>query len=364
MQIIKLISIAITLKIFIPYTISAQNIYTVNNQKDLAANFSNLQNAIDNVPAGSILYLQPSSTPYAGVSVRKKITIYGNGYFLGQNKAPNTQSNTITSSIYFINFKPGSEGSLVSGIHFKRDGINNGSLFFDTTSNIIIERSLFEARQVHINFLQSSNIAIKQNFFLGPNNLESNPYLFYNNGTSACTFSNNIILGGEFARYSGDYTNFLFDHNTIVTQGTNFNIQNIRFINNILFKKSTTNSDTTINLISGNPASSSVQNISNYSFFEPTSNKQVSKTYVIDSIFISRSNNMNISSDDGIYKTRSSSIAIGYSTDGTECGAYGGINSYILSGIPPIPNIYFLNVIRDATKQGGLRVSIKVSSNN
>lgn len=88
MQIIKLISIAITLKIFIPYTISAQNIYTVNNQKDLAANFSNLQNAIDNVPAGSILYLQPSSTPYAGVSVRKKLLFTVMDISWGKTKHP------------------------------------------------------------------------------------------------------------------------------------------------------------------------------------------------------------------------------------------------------------------------------------
>jgi|DEB19_MinimDraft_3_1074340.scaffolds.fasta_scaffold00209_14 hypothetical protein len=356
--------IILNLLIFSSQFLLAQKIYIVNNQKDYVADFTELQTAVDSVPAGSIIYLQPSAIPYKGSILRKKILIYGNGYFLGQNQVLSIQQNIQTSNIEYLNFKPGSDASLISGVQFKRDGIYNSSIYFDTVSNIIIERSLFDARQVHLSFKNASNISIRQSFFQGPSALESNPFIFYNSGTSSATLSNNIILGGEIARYAGDYSGFLFDHNTFITQSSNFHLENIRFTNNIFYKKSINSADTTVALSSGNPAGSSSKNISNYPIFNSATNQIISKRSSLDSIIISSNNSQGITSDDGIYKIRASSIAVNYSSDGTDCGAFGGVTSYILSGLPPIPNIYYINVDRDATKQGGLKISLKVSAKN
>ena len=86
-----------------------------------------------------------------------------------------------------ITFKPGSDGSLISGLSFLRDDGSIPEIEFDTVSNIIIERSLFKPNERHFAFLQSSNINIRQNYFSGSDYLVSTSYLFYANSNPGVT---------------------------------------------------------------------------------------------------------------------------------------------------------------------------------
>jgi len=56
--------------------------------------------------------------------------------------------------------------------------------------------------------------------------------------------------------------------------------------------------------------------------------------------------------------------AAGYAIDKTDCGAFGGTTPYVLSGIPAIPNIYFLQLTPNATQAGGLKMTIRAKANN
>ena len=353
--------------LFITFFLQAQsNNYTVSNLTGSVANFNNLQKAVDSVPAGSIIYLQPSSISYGKVIVKKRITIFGNGYFLGQNAAPFTQANLLNSSLINITFKPGSDGSLISGLSFLRDDGSIPEIEFDTVSNIIIERSLFKPNERHFAFLQSSNINIRQNYFSGSDYLVSTSYLFYANSNPGVKFNNNIFNGGILAQYNTDYSNITFDHNTILTYDASFNLYNINFTNNLFFKHSQSAGDTLISFGNNNgPAGSCQKNITNYgTLFNAQTNKVYAKSYLLDSLINTRINTLGITSDDGLFTLKTNSFAKTYSTDNTECGAFGGTTPYILSGLPPIPNIYNLSVTENGTTLGGLKINIKVSANN
>jgi hypothetical protein len=127
--------------------------------------------------------------------------------------------------------------------------------------------------------------------------------------------------------------------------------------------------DTTVsffsyNLPSQGPDNSSRNNVSNYPIFGSTSNKILPRKTTTDSLFITFSNSQNITSTDGYFILRPNTAAAGYAIDNTDCGAFGGTGAYVLSGIPAIPNIYFLQVTPNATQAGGLKLTIKAKANN
>lgn len=49
---------------------------------------------------------------------------------------------------------------------------------------------------------------------------------------------------------------------------------------------------------------------------------------------------------------------------GEDCGMYGGNSPYVISGLPPIPSIYFMSVPVSGSAAQGLPVTIKAKSHN
>jgi hypothetical protein len=74
-------------------------------------------------------------------------------------------------------------------------------------------------------------------------------------------------------------------------------------------------------------------------------------------------------SSDGAWKLKAGSPAIGAGFGSTvsnpiDCGMYGGYFPYALSGMPPIPSIYFFENQPVGSNADPIDVSIKVKSNN
>jgi len=67
-------------------------------------------------------------------------------------------------------------------------------------------------------------------------------------------------------------------------------------------------------------------------------------------------------STDGRWQLKAVSPAIGAGEGGADCGAFGGPNPYILSGLPVGPTIYELNVSSYVKPDGKLPMTIKVKS--
>ena len=66
-------------------------------------------------------------------------------------------------------------------------------------------------------------------------------------------------------------------------------------------------------------------------------------------------------SADGRYQLKPGSVATGAGAGGIDCGIFDGNYPYVLSGIPTVPAIYYLQVL----PQGDfLNVSVKVKSHN
>lgn len=352
----------------------AQKTYIVNNAASSLADYHTLQSAIDSVPAGSILLLQPSAVAYEPVTIRKRLAIYGSGYFLGQNAAPVTQANLLTSKVMYINFAKGSDGTAIGGLQFTKNA-GTDHAHFDSTTNITISRCYFESQDcgsqgcvpLQFSFAVSSLITIQGNY-IGTTGCH---LTFGADNSSGILFKNNIINGTDFGNAFNmpPASNVTMDHNTIIVTGSNFYVTGWSLTNNIFLKLSPNAGDTTVTFYAYNtpyqgPDNSSKNNVSNYSIFGSSSNKILPRTTNPDSLFITASNSQAITSTDGFFILKSNTAAAGYANDNTDCGAFGGTTPYVLSGIPAIPNIYFLLVTPSATQSGGLKLSIKAKANN
>ena len=69
-------------------------------------------------------------------------------------------------------------------------------------------------------------------------------------------------------------------------------------------------------------------------------------------------------SADGQWQLKDGSPALGTGAIGGDLGMYGGGNPYVLSGIPPIPAIYFFDAPVQGSTTSGLPVQMKVKSHN
>jgi hypothetical protein len=194
--------------------------------------------------------------------------------------------------------------------------------------------------------------------------------VYFNNSASSSglSFKNNVIVGSmAFSVFSDNYNNILLDHNTIVGTGSSFTFYGWIFTNNILLRLKTSPADTTIFLSNNQTMDpSSRNNICTYAAIlpNPSINKILANTVGSDSLFITSNNSQGITSTDGYYMLKTNSPGKAYSTDLTDCGAFGGSAPYVLSGLPPIPNIYFLQINQNATQGGGLKINIKAKANN
>jgi hypothetical protein len=67
-------------------------------------------------------------------------------------------------------------------------------------------------------------------------------------------------------------------------------------------------------------------------------------------------------STDGKWQLKAGSPALDAGVAGIDCGIFGGVAPYILSGIPNLPHIYEATVQAASSSEAGLEVSIRVKS--
>ena len=346
---------------FLPLAAGAQNLYTVSNVPGATANFSSLQTAQNSVPAGSILYVMPSAFSYGDITITKKLTIYGTGYFLGQNLEPNTQANPASAKLNSITFKPGSALSYIEGLQISTEvGIRN-SLVIDTVANIIISRCLIICTQSYSGsiFMSGATNCVVRNCYIAPPNFYWTHAVLAGGDFSGIQFNNNIIFnnGGIFyANASAGNGTASFTNNTISSVLNGGTFGNFNYTNNIFVSQDPPGNITTY-LMNG----TSLFNITNASnLFVPAGNNfQNANT---DSIFVALLPGYH--SIDQKWKVRDTSFAMTYGQGGVQCGAYGTANAYKLSGIPNLPYVYSMNVPVQATAPGTIGVRIKAKASN
>ncbi len=339
-------------------TVSAK-IWRVNNIPGVNADFTTLQAAHDGAAAGDTLHLEGSPNSYGNLNCNKKLAIIGPGFFLGEN--PNTQAVALTAFVGSVSFNVGSEGSIIMGCDFNN---SNCQVFCD---NIVIRRNKFSQR--------SGNTI---DYYCGT------IYLYYQSNSTGLPV-NNIIISQNFGIYieaaSRANTGILISNNYLGWNGyggdattgvcVNLHANSVAILQNNVFRRGRVisyNSNLSNNIMvvgslegTGNLLAN---NIANGTQFGNANGNQ--ENVDMGTVFVGAGSGI---SSDGTWKLKAGSPAIGAgfgSTPGTpiDCGMYGGYFPYVLSGMPPIPSIYFFENQPVGSNSDPIDVSIKVKSNN
>lgn len=312
MKIIMIMVFGLT--VLFSFNLLLAKVWRVDNNAANKPDFTCLQAAYDAASTGDTLYIAGHGNSYGGLEISKQIVIIGVGYFIDYNL--NNGVNPFESKIDFVLYKNGSENSIIMSCSIGR-----------------IE-------------IQCNNIIIKRNKILGANNRHS---VSTYNVCSGIVIQQCFIQSG--IQISGD--NFLIKNNFI--SGSN-----VLYLGPIALSLSSSGIITN-NVING---------------YEDIIGAIIENNIFIDGIsrFLDCIERNNITGDkisifnltgneDAKYILKEGSPAIGAGANGVDCGMFGRDEPYILSGIPPIPNIYEAIVPSTVTNKDGLPVQIKARAN-
>ncbi len=335
------------------WTLNAQNTIVVDNNPGSLTTYKTLQAAYDAASNNDIIHLIPSNTSYGKLTPNgstKKLSIYGNGYFLTAN--PNKQAILLTSKVDGITFDAGMAGSLVSGVEFL--GALSGTYYAiicNSTNGIIIKRNLFTMPLNSINYIQlngtSTNITISQNYADAGYVGYVRTFLIVG---ASC--SDILIYNNHFGLY-GSASYLLFN---ISVSAINVSVFN-NILNATIGSVGFGSANVYNNILKGGAVSggSSISNnLCNATQF-PNANGNIQNVNMSNEF-------VGGSSTDGQWQLKAGAQAIGAGLNGVNCGMFGGDFPYVLSGIPAIPSIYSFiapGLIKSNTTSINLQVQIK-----
>ncbi len=311
------------------------NITSPNPAQNLYDKWSDVYAAAS---SGDTIYVNGSATNYGDIDFEKKLTVIGTGYFLSTNA--NTQANKLRADFNRINFLAGSEESTIIGL--TSDVTNGNSVITIQTNKITLVSCYFRTRIIIYNSTNKNidDITIQKCYLNGGvDNYNMNYQGVYNN----LTLMNNVINGSIELENgsSGIVANNLFLHNYLkIGSSSSFEITNNIWIN------TNTNDFTIIPL----PDASVHHNFSvTGAFGNANGNIQGPQSTVF----------VGSGTTDGQYMLAATSPCKGTGKDGIDMGPFGGPSPYVLSGLPPLPNIYELSTGGFVTGDT-LTVSIKI----
>ena len=342
---------------FFSLTGFAQTSYRVQVGQSLPA-------ALTAAAAGDIIYVDGGI--YGDITLTKKVILIGTGYFgAGGSAAP------AEATLGTVQFKPGSQGSVIMG--FLAANIEVG------TSSITVARNRVSGH-IWIGYCTgcgdynwgatASNVIVKQNYVdeeLVAATAVSGTSTVYN-----FSFRNNIVLGGfgSGGRVSGEYVNntfgYKFDGGRFATDngpggGGVCQLQSaIRYKNNIMAQFNgggcTVYSPSLLPpVFSNNVLVSAVSVPGNITL----------TTAQRDNMFVGWPTQTGTTiGQDARSQLKAGAVALTAGEGGTEAGAFGGDDPYVLGGVPFIPTITQLTVPSMVTQGGTLNVTVKAQTNN
>jgi len=295
--------------------------------------YNNLSDAYDAASNGDTLKV--NSGNWGELNISKPITIIGTGYHVQENGVNLSNENEATFSL--IQLFQGSEGSHLIGLYIPNDINITG------TNNVVVERCYVSDLDIE----SSNNILVKNSYFYAT----TDPSDFIN--------SNNVILTNNFFRF------LKIQDNSFVTVKNNviYNLSSICYnstiLNNIIL-------DTNADIFDYNRNNTISYNLIKIQDAPSTANFHYDENEFIDyeteAVCIGYPE-IGDYSFDARWQLAPNSLAIGAGEGGIDCGIFGGNDPYILSGLPPQPIIYELNVPLNADPTG-LNVNLKAKTNN
>ena len=327
----KTIFSALLTAIMIGCTLVAHStVLRVNNTPAITVPYASFQAAYDVAVNGDTIYLEGSGYSYGSLTLYKSLVIIGPGYFLNQN--PETQANIASAGIYSLNLRTGSSGTKIAGLDISSITNNDQTVL----QNIVfmrnrISNSMYNPYGTSPSSAYYSNFVFEQNFVDG-----SLSGRFEN-----AVFRNNVFIGGVTINSLNNSVAFF---NNVVG---NANITMAPQCSNNIIYGSCTFTNCTLN----NNVCSATQ--------VPAGNGN-QQNVDMNNVFVCYSSCTGYSND-ARYQLKAGSPAIGAGSNGEDCGMFGGVDPYVLSGMPPIPAIYYFNYNYSNT---AINVNMKVKSHN
>lgn len=272
------------------------------------------------------------------MTITKPVVIIGNGFFLNENT--DLQHNTSASTVSNIRMYASGNGSTIIGMT-----ITNGNVlaYSGNAIDYTFMRCHFNNSSVYTQFnFEYDDVLFDGCYFthtaagINLTTTLSAEAIFKN-----CYFEMPTMFLGSSA--SGMFSNCIFNLSSGMT------VSNYHFSNCILIQGDLTDQG----------ANSYDNNLCNLAQF-PTGNGNV-RLVDMNTVFEGYPN-QGAYSTDGRWELAAGSPASGAGVGGIDCGIFGGIGAYKLSGIPPIPTIY--NLIAPASAGNTMQVIISTRVNN
>ena len=309
-------------------------IHRVNNT-GIAVPFTTLQAAHDAALDGDTLHVEPSGSSYGACTFNKPLVVIGPGYFLNFNSG--LQATAATAITGGLVFEAGSEGAVVSGLDVQ--GATNVKASF-----VRIERCRFSAGGADLSIaypvgsLDLTGIVV-----------------------NGCHVANGFTVG-----YSGSTLNDLTISNTIART---FNFATGGSTSGELINCIGLGSGTTA-LFGG--SGMSISNCVFGPFVTPGTSAYANNIFAGAPVPATNGNQINVDlgtvfvggTGDAQYQLAAGSPALGTGAGGADCGIFGGLEPYRLSGIPPVPSIFTLSAPTSTDQGTPLQVTLSSRAND
>jgi len=311
-------------------------VWRIDNNAGAQADFAQGTTALadSRVVDGDTLYFNGSVTTYSNFVVTKRLVIFGVGYFLDQN--PNTQVSFNTAQVSSIEFRVGSAGSEIQGMEVS-------SRIYIYVSNISVRRNICSVDvRSGTGYGATAEVAVSGIFI-------SQNWLSYATASSS----------------GGTISNLFITNNYIYSSGVNTGaIPGVTVAQNVINGPTlTTNASYVYNNIMLSGAVSGTANAYNNNIGSATqfpAGNGNQQNVSMANVFLS----INSGSTDGRYQLKPGSPALAAGINGEDIGMFGGSDPYVLSGMPPIPSIWFFSQPSVVPASGVLQVRLKASSHN
>ena len=314
--------------------------WRVNNTPGVDADFTSLNAAQQGAAEGDTIYIEGSASSYGNLSLTKKLVLIGPGFFLTENDT--AQASKLTAILGDTWIRGSADGSVVSGITFTGYILNQANNVIITRNHVLNTNYgigvAWDADNVH-------NVVISQNYCVQINkNRDVRDILIFNN-----IISSYILMGTASDNFTGVIKNNVVGYyieavHAEVKNNIIYNINN-PYNGSYTGYKVLTGSTYKYNLFAGSSVPSGTGNVANVDMdavFTDFTNKNVDNDFVL----------------------KEDSPASGAGENGTDCGAFGGDQPYVLSGIPGVPHIYDAIIPTSASGDSGLKVYLKIKTNN
>jgi hypothetical protein len=325
-------------------TTQAQNVLRVNNIPGVNVPYTTIQAAVTAASAGDIILVEGSPTAYnvGAFDLTKKLTIRGPGFFLNENTTVQASQNpaTIVSSTFY--FSPGSDGSIISGLTMN-------STVDVKTSNITISNNRFSGNPI----IKLSNASPANNLLISNNYLDMNTLVNITSGSQ--TFTNVLITNNLINNQAGNpsislgSSTFAVVKNNILNSGVGDNIPNCDIVNNIFLGPAISNA-----------FNSTIRN----NVFKVASQAGADATNIFNAVQANLFVGLTGNTTDTQWMLKSGSVAIGAGALGEDCGIYGGVTPYKISGVGAgLSAITTFNVPASVPQNGILNVKVSAKVN-